>query len=80
MKRKPIDSVAEPEPLSIAMCWDGEADTAELILDEMKFVGDPAHVEAAFDALNKLRDANDAKQKKLDRWFRAISEILEVRR
>ena len=40
----------------ITMEWDGETPEAILWLDQVELHGQPMHVQAAFDLLNKLRD------------------------
>lgn len=54
-------------PPDVAMCWDGVTETAELRINGRHFVGKPHDVEAAFDALNELKDeALDARARCAD--------------
>jgi len=40
----------------IAMCWDGQTPTAELIVDGVPLSGPPEDVQRIFDTLNRLRN------------------------
>lgn len=60
---------------AIAMCWDGETPTAELRVYGMVFTGEPADVEVAFDALNKLRDRATDAESRLAAVARRLDEI-----
>lgn len=59
----------------IAMCWDGQTETAELRVSGVVLNGHPRDVEFVFHELNRFRDRAQGTHRRLQELNRAIHEL-----